>query len=142
MTLTRKPGELVREAENSGHPGLLGKHPTWARLDLDDVAEVINGCAFSSVLFNHQGEGFPLIRIRDIGVGSPSTFYSGPFEDRYLVHPGDVLVGMDGEFRVSEWHGPVGLLNQRVCRLDIRDPERYDKGFLALVLQGYVGGMN
>lgn len=138
MTLTRKPAELVHEAESSGSPGLLAKHRTWARVSLGDVAEVVNGCAFSSTYFNGRNDGLPLVRIRDVGVNSPSTFYDGPFSDRYLVHRGDALVGMDGDFRVSEWHGPVSLLNQRVCRLDIRDPDFYDKRFLVLILQGYL----
>ena len=32
-----------------------------------------------------------------------------------LVRPGDVVVGMDGEFRAYLWGGPEAWLNQRVC---------------------------
>ena len=34
-----------------------------------------------------------------------------------MVKSGDLLIGMDGEFRCYEWSGEDALLNQRVCRL-------------------------
>jgi type I restriction enzyme S subunit len=33
----------------------------------------------------------------------------------YLIQPGDLLVGMDGEFRSYIWGGTPAWLNQRVC---------------------------
>jgi len=36
---------------------------------------------------------------------------------KYEVHKGDLLIGMDGEFNCYNWKGEVALLNQRVCRL-------------------------
>jgi type I restriction enzyme S subunit len=35
----------------------------------------------------------------------------------YLVQAGDVVVGMDGEFRAHRWRGPQAWLNQRLCCL-------------------------
>jgi type I restriction enzyme S subunit len=43
--------------------------------------------------------------------------YEGDFEPRYIVTSGDLLIGMDGEFRCHIWRGADALLNQRVCRL-------------------------
>ncbi|MBM7331590.1 restriction endonuclease subunit S, partial [Agrobacterium sp. S2] len=54
-----------------------------------------------------------------------------------IVEPGALLVGMDGDFNAATWHGPTGLLNQRVCRIDV-DSERYDRRFLEYALQGYL----
>jgi type I restriction enzyme S subunit len=45
------------------------------------------------------------------------TNYFGDFDKRYIVNPGDLLIGMDGEFGCYEWKGNPALLNQRVCRL-------------------------
>jgi type I restriction enzyme S subunit len=88
----------------------------WARKRLGEVLSVQNGFAFDSKAFGNVG--FPLIRIRDLKLGtSTETRYAGEFESRYIVNSGDFLIGMDGEFGCYEWKGERALLNQRVCRL-------------------------
>ena len=32
------------------------------------------------------------------------------------IKPGDIVVGMDGEFKIHVWTGPISWLNQRVCK--------------------------
>lgn len=60
----------------------------------------------------------PLIRIRDLKDGGQTTKrFTGEYDSNYVVTRGDLLIGMDGEFRCYEWDGPDSLLNQRVCRL-------------------------
>jgi type I restriction enzyme S subunit len=76
----------------------------------------------------------PLIRIRDIGSTRTQAYFDGPYRREFLVEPGDVLIAMDGDFRVAEWHGPQGLLNQRVTRLVFRDSS-VDRQFVALALR-------
>lgn len=92
-------------------------------------------------MFNTKGRGWPLVRIRDVALGSTSTFYDGPFAETSRVETGDLLIGMDGDFKVAAWRGPPALLNQRVCRLDV-DEARYDRRFLGHVLQGYLDAIN
>jgi type I restriction enzyme, S subunit len=90
---------------------------TWNKLKLGDLLEVQNGYAFNSKKFNTL-DGMPLIRIRDLKNGvSTKTYYTGKYEKKYIVHSGDFLIGMDGEFRCYQWKGKDALLNQRVCRL-------------------------
>ena len=84
---------------------------------LKDVCRVFNGFAFKASLFNTIGEGLPVIRIRDINTGFSETFYSGEYDEKYLVNDGDILIGMDGDFLVKIWKHGSALLNQRVCRL-------------------------
>lgn len=89
----------------------------WEIKKLGEVVEVQNGYAFDSKKFSVNGQ-VPLIRIRDLKRGTfTETSYSGTFDPRYLVHKGDLLIGMDGEFGCHEWKGDPALLNQRVCRL-------------------------
>jgi type I restriction enzyme S subunit len=89
----------------------------WRKMRLGDLLKVQNGFAFSSKQFSST-EGMPLVRIRSLKGGTEDeTFFSGPFEEQYLVNAGDLLIGMDGEFGCYEWKGPTALLNQRVCRL-------------------------
>jgi len=87
------------------------------RKRLSDVLDVQNGYAFPSDNFN-SSRGLPLIRIRSLKHGiETETHYEGPYEDKYVVNKGDLLIGMDGEFGCYEWKGGPSLLNQRVCRL-------------------------
>ena len=95
-------------------------------MTLGELMRVLNGAAFKSEFFNTDGVGLPLIRVRDINTGISGTYYSGDYEDRYLIENGDLVIGMDGDFRAIQWSHGRSLLNQRVCRLldfaDIVDP--------------------
>lgn len=104
----------------SGDKYKVGKdysNSSWSHKELSDVLEVQNGYAFDSKLFNDNHDGMPLIRIRDVNSGLSNTFYSGDYDDKYLVNDGDLLVGMDGDFKAKIWNHGTALLNQRVCRL-------------------------
>ena len=134
MTLRLAPQEIVDRSTSS----LLAIADWWERCRLGDVVEVTNGAAFKSQEFNTKGDGLPLIRIRDVGQPQSSTHYSGDYEERHLVETGDLLIGMDGDFRVARWIGGRALLNQRVCRLQVRNPALYCDRFLEYVLQPYL----
>ena len=134
MTLRLSPDAIVAESSSP----LLTIAPWWERCRLGDVAEITNGAAFKSAQFNTQGHGLPLIRIRDVGQAQASTHYSGDYEPRHLVESGDLIVGMDGDFRIARWNGNQSLLNQRVCRIRVRAHDRYSDRFLEYVVQPYL----
>lgn len=136
MAFTLTVAELI-DADTSG---LLGKHPTWERVPLSDVASILNGAPFDSALFNTT-EGLPLVRIRDVIAGETNTYYTGAYEDAYLVRQGDFLVGMDGDFNSGFWGARTALLNQRVCKISPTGAF-YDKRLLALALPGYLAAIN
>lgn len=92
------------------------KHATLTRLG--DVMTITSGFAFKSGSFSDKEHGLPLVRIRDVERGFSETFFQGEYEEKYVVQNGDLLVSMDGEFRVKPWEGGRALLNQRVCRLE------------------------
>jgi type I restriction enzyme S subunit len=100
----------------------------WETVEVGSVCRIENGCPFESRFFNER-EGVPLIRIRDVHSGQSKTLYSGPYDEKYVVNNGDLLVGMDGEFRVRKWGTGKGLLNQRVCRL-VPDGKLIDRDFV------------
>ncbi|MGJ3191789.1 restriction endonuclease subunit S [Paenarthrobacter sp. FR1] len=95
---------------------------TLLRSDLSQTAllgehvEILSGFAFDASLFSDT-DGIPLIRIRDVVRGYTETRYRGAYEEKYLVQPGDLLVGMDGDFNRALWTSEPALLNQRVCRV-------------------------
>jgi len=84
----------------------------------------------------------PLIRIRDVGRPDTDTWYSGSFDPQYIVEPGSVIVGMDGDFRAGKWQGPPALLNQRVCKVTVRSSDLYSPDFLRHALPGYLDAIN
>jgi len=94
----------------------LGKIPDgWRIGSIYDIANVIYGAPFASSLFNSEKVGKPLIRIRDLTDESPAVFTTEVHPKGYLLQPGDIAVGMDGEFRAYLWAGVESWLNQRVC---------------------------
>ncbi len=136
MAFTLSVAELI----DTDTSGLLGKHPTWGRVPLADVASTLNGAPFDSALFSTT-EGLPLVRIRDVIAGDTKTYYTGPYEDAYIVRQGDLLVGMDGDFNTGSWGARPALLNQRVCKISPTETF-YDKRLLALALPGYLAAIN
>lgn len=96
--------------------------------NLGEVLDITSGFAFSSKNFS-ESTGTPIIRIRDVARGRTDLKFDGDYDPRYLVDDGDLLISMDGEFRLAEWRGGKALLNQRVCRVEPKD-ERVDRSFL------------
>jgi type I restriction enzyme S subunit len=89
--------------------------------DVDDVPftsalKVEMGSPFSGDQFAVEGVGRPLIRIRDLKTMQPQVWTTEHRQDEIRVERGDVLVGMDAEFRSTLWTGAEGVLNQRMCR--------------------------
>ena len=121
--------------------GLLSRHIEWERVELTDIANVINGFAFKSAEFNSNSEGKRLIRIRDILKGDTQTYFSGEVPDGYWVTEDDIIIGMDGDFNIAWWTSEPALLNQRVCKLD-KLSELFDKRFLFRLLPGYLEAVN
>lgn len=137
MSFTASLSDIVAENRN----GLLGDGDgQWARVPLGDLASVQNGFPFPSARFS-KTSGVPLIRIRDILGTSTEVSFDGEHDPAFLVEPGDLLVGMDGDFNAALWRGPRGLLNQRVCRLRPHR-DRLDLRFLAYILPGYLNAIN
>jgi type I restriction enzyme S subunit len=136
MAFTITVAELI-DADTSG---LLGKHPSWERVPLADIASILNGAPFDSALFS-TAEGMPLVRIRDVIAGETNTYYTGTYEDAYLVRHGDFLVGMDGDFNSGYWGPKTALLNQRVCKISPVEAY-YDKRLLGFTLPGYLAAIN
>ena len=106
-----------------GEGGILqSKIPSsWKICLFEEVAWPQAGFAFSSKSFNNNKAGLPLIRIRDVGAPFSGTYYDGEYRQEFVVRKGDILVSMDGEFRVRPWKNEEALLNQRVSRLFFSD---------------------
>ena len=78
--------------------------------------QVQMGSAFKGAYFSEAPVGRPLIRIRDLKTYWPQVWTTEVRPDEIVIQPGDVVVGMDAEFRSTLWLGERGVLNQRMCR--------------------------
>ena len=87
----------------------------WNNTDIYAIANIIYGAPFASKLFNTGGLGKPIIRIRDLKEQAFVTFTIEEHPKGHLIQPGDIVVGMDGEFRPYIWGNEPAWLNQRVC---------------------------
>lgn len=94
----------------------LGEIPEgWELKSIYEFASVIYGAPFSSTKFNTNCEGKPLVRIRDLKNEAPGVYTPEVHPKGYIIKPGNIVVGMDGEFRAYLWGGEEAWLNQRVC---------------------------
>nr|WP_289489359.1 restriction endonuclease subunit S [Bacteroides intestinalis] len=77
------------------------------------------GFPADSRLFSIEKKGLPLIRIRDINSVDTEVYYEGTdYPKEAIIHVGDVLIGMDGDFNIAKWKGQEAILNQRVCKFN------------------------
>jgi type I restriction enzyme, S subunit len=119
--------------------GRLSSNERWSRIELGNVVAILNGYPFKSTLFNSE-KGYPIIRIRDISNSATNTYYSGIVPSEYIIKKGDLLIGMDGNFRCVEWKGVKAGLNQRVCKIT-PDERLLVKNFLLYGIGGYLSAI-
>ena len=100
----------------------------WQEADVYSIADIIYGAPFASKSFNTTGDGKPIIRIRDLKDQQFATYTTECHPKGYLLQHGDIVVGMDGEFRPYIWANDEAWLNQRVCVF--ANKRKYGKAFL------------
>jgi type I restriction enzyme S subunit len=118
---------------------------------LGKVAKVISGYAFKSSAFTNSG--VPVIKIANIRVGNVdlqgcqyvSQDCIDAIDEKYRISAGDVLISLTGSQitqpnsvvgRVARQsrNAPLCLLNQRVGKVIIQNPENCDKSFVYYAL--------
>jgi len=105
----------------------------WEKKKLVDLVDVQYGYAFDGKLFNSNREGMPILRIRNIPDGLTSDYTTEEASNDYIVHNGDIVVGMDGIFHINSWSGDDAYLVQRACSFRLK--EECIKGFIFQAIQ-------
>lgn len=114
----------------------LGMIPKgWEVCNLIDEIDITYGAPFKSKKFNEEGVGYPLIRIRDLKTFTPQHFTDEKHPKREFIETGDILAGMDGEFMPYIWLGPRSVLNQRVCKFESIEKNKYDNLYIYLLIK-------
>lgn len=106
---------------------------SWTKTGIYSLANIIYGAPFASKQFNTEGNGKPIIRIRDLKDQQFATYTTEVHPKGYLLRPGDIVVGMDGEFRPYIWGNDEAWLNQRVCVFENKRPK--GKAFLYFTIK-------
>ena len=95
----------------------------WRKEKLVDLASVQFGYAFDGSLFNSNGNGTPIVRIRNIPDGFTNDYTTENAPEEYIINNGDIVVGMDGEFHINSWSGDKSYLVQRSCCFRPHNPK-------------------
>ena len=106
---------------------------SWTKTSIYSLANIVYGAPFASKQFNTEGNGKPIIRIRDLKDQQFATYTTEVHPKGYLLRPGDIVVGMDGEFRPYIWGNDEAWLNQRVCVFENKRPK--GKAFLYFTIK-------
>ncbi len=107
----------LRFPEHGNTPIIDGVPQGWKKERLVDIADVQCGFVFDGSLFNFDGKGMPIIRIRNISDGITKDYTTEEAYEQYIVNHGDFVVGMDGEFHINSWCDFDSFLVQRTCRI-------------------------
>lgn len=110
-----------------------------ATVPLGDLCGILSGFAWSAAKFNKDKRGVPIIRIQNVDATSSNDFvyWDEPYDERFIIRAGDLLLTLSGSFRIESWSGPDALLNQRIIKLT-PSPE-LDRGWLLHVLRPRLG---
>ena len=112
----------------------LGEIPKgWEVKSIYDVSDVIYGAPFKSKLFNQENKGLPLIRIRDLKTFKPQNWTEEIHPKGTKIFSGDLVVGMDAEFRPHFWLGETAWLNQRLCQF--KPKKHFSKLFIREIIR-------
>tara|TARA_R110000851_G_scaffold221354_2_gene374120 strand:+ start:257 stop:1447 length:1191 start_codon:yes stop_codon:yes gene_type:complete len=91
---------------------------------LGDIFEFKNGRAFKKTEWSTSG--LPIIRIQNLNKAhAPYNYYRGDYDKRIEVNNGDLLFSWSGtvgsSFGPHIWSGGVGVLNQHIFRVSLKD---------------------
>ena len=89
----------------------------WEVLNIFKAMEVQYGFPFATELFTEEETTIPIVRIRDIISNTISAYTTEVVDTKYLLHPQDLLIGMDGNFHINYWNDDKSFLNQRSVRI-------------------------
>lgn len=91
----------------------------WECREFSALAEYLNGNTFDAAAWTDTG--FPIIRIQNLNGSRDFNYYAGAIQEKWHVHPGDLLFAWSGQRGVSFgarlWDGPEGVLNQHIFRV-------------------------
>jgi type I restriction enzyme S subunit len=110
----------------------IGRIPKdWEVVRLRDVADYINGYAFSPR--DWKSEGLPIIRIQNLNdPNAEFNYFDGEIDDRYIIENGDLLFSWSASIGAYIWNRGRAVLNQHIFK--VVPKENVEKLFLYYAL--------
>lgn len=102
----------------------LGRVPKgWRVMELDKVAEFLNGIPCQKYPPVSKEESLPVIKIAEIhrGFSSSSNEASSKVDRKYIVNCGDILFSWSGSLEVISWPFESGVLNQHIFKVSSKN---------------------
>ena len=116
----------------TGKKRLPGFTDEWVDTPIGEGVRFQVGYPFQSQYFTSDRIGKRLVKNRDLKSDDQIVFYNGEYDHKFIVHNGDILIGMDGDFLPYKWDKGIALLNQRVGRL--LPTKKWDLSFVMYAL--------
>ena len=112
--------ELLKRINPDFTPCDTGYYPQlpngWAIIKVGDAAIYVNGRAFKPEEWNNKG--LPIIRIQNLNDAAAHYNYScDVYEDKYLIHKGDLLFAWAASLGTYIWNGNEAWLNQHIFKV-------------------------
>ena len=112
--------ELLKRINPDFAPCDNGYYPQlpngWAIIKVGDAAIYVNGRAFKPEEWNNKG--LPIIRIQNLNDAAAHYNYScDVYEDKYLIHKGDLLFAWAASLGTYIWNGNEAWLNQHIFKV-------------------------
>ena len=114
IELLRRINPFIQPSHNLHYEDRI---PTgWYPMTFGDVAEYVNGRAFKPEEWEKCG--LPIVRIQNLNDSLAEYNYTkGTYEDRYLIHHGDLLFAWAASLDAFIWGGDDAWLNQHIFRV-------------------------
>lgn len=125
----------ARRAYQAALAELVGANDDhWETVRLGQMATFVNGRGFKP--HEWADAGLPIIRIQNLNGRTDFNFYTGDFNPKILVEPGDLLFAWSGSrgtsFGPHIWRGPKGVLNYHTWKVVPNAPQDRDYLYFAL----------
>ena len=113
MELLKRINPAIKPCDTSHYENLP---KGWCVLTVGQVADYINGRAFKPNEW--EKEGLPIIRIQNLNDENAVYNYStAKYEDRFLVHKGDLLFAWAASLGTYIWQKDDAWLNQHIFKV-------------------------
>ncbi|XRO76867.1 restriction endonuclease subunit S [Methanocaldococcus sp. 10A] len=110
-------GKIYFYKETKFKKSEVGEVPEdWEVVRLIDVAEYINGYAFSPK--DWKDKGLPIIRIQNLNDPKAEfNYFDGVIDNKYIVENGDILFSWSASIGVYIWNRGRAVLNQHIFKV-------------------------
>lgn len=101
------------------HYFIENPNPDWKEVPLSSIATFLNGLACQKYPQKDLINRLPVLKIKELssGITKDSDWATTDIEEKYIVHPGDVIFAWSASLMVKIWDGKECVLNQHLFKV-------------------------